>query len=403
MKEFQTGFLSLIRAALTDSAPAVSKDFDYGRAYELAESQQIVPLVYYGALKDPLFMSHNMAVRFLERTCAYVGHDADQTETVNRICAALEAAGIDYMPLKGVLLKNIYPMPEMRVMGDADILIRTADYVKIQKVMFSLFCVPGPESNHEYNWLTSTGLHIELHKRLIPSYNEDYYAYYGDGWRLAHPVEGKPHRFDMRPEDTFIYLFTHFAKHYRDQGVGMKYVVDFYLYRRHNPDLDMAYIARELDNLQLYTFYENIMRLLDVWFEGAPSDELMDYLTDKLFTDGVFGRSELNAISEGLKLSKTAGSAQKKKKWQLLFPTYKQMCARYPILVNWAILLPLFWIIRGFDLLFNHRERYVQQKKRLDLMTDENISQYQRELNYVGLDYNFGEEAPPDPPKKNDR
>ena len=240
-----------------------------------------------------------------------------------------------------------------------------------------------------------TGLHIELHKRLIPSYNEDYYAYYGDGWRLARPVAEGSCRYEMSPEDTFIYLFTHFAKHYRDQGAGMKYVIDFYVYKRQYPRLDMGYIARELENLQLFEFYQNIMRMMDVWFEDAPSDEMTDYLTNKIFSDGVFGNEANSAMSEGLKLSKESGSVRARKKWRLIFPSYTSMCARHPILKKWAILLPLFWIIRGFDILLHHRDRLQEQKVRLEVMSDENIDKYHRELNYVGLDYNFGEDDPP--------
>jgi len=40
------------------------------------------------------------------------------------------------------------------------------------------------ESDHELVWNHDL-MRIELHKRLIPSYNKDYYQYYGDGWQLA--------------------------------------------------------------------------------------------------------------------------------------------------------------------------------------------------------------------------
>lgn len=395
MTEFQKGFLALVKAALTDSPLEYPVKLDYEEVYRIAEAQQIVPLVYYGAIKDPVFMGQKYAQIFLERTCVYVGHSEDQTETVNRVFQAFDKEGISYMPLKGTLLKSMYPSAEMRVMGDSDILIRMDEYERIRKLMLSLMMIPQKESDHEYNWKTMTGLQIELHKRLIPSYNEDYYAYYGDGWRLARPVEGEGCRYEMSPEDTFIYLFTHFAKHYRDQGVGMKYVIDFYVYRRQYPELDMAYIARELDKLQLFEFYQNVARMIDVWFEGASPNELTDYLTNKVFADGVFGKEENGVMSEGVKLSKESDSVRAKKRWQLIFPGYSSMCARHPILKKWAILLPLFWIIRGFDIILFHRDRYRNRMEQLELMSDENIDQYHRDLNYVGLDYNFGENDPP--------
>ena len=58
----------------------------------------------------------------------------------------------------------------------------------------------------------------------------------------------------MTPEDEFIYLFTHFAKHYRDGGIGCRYVVDLWVFLRNNPTMDPEKIKRELDKLQLREF-----------------------------------------------------------------------------------------------------------------------------------------------------
>ncbi len=398
MTEFQRGFLSLIKAALLDEPLSMPSSYDYNAAYTLAEKQQLTPMIYYGAMNDPAFVGSALETAYMARSCVYIGHDADQRDTVQQICDALEAADIDHMPLKGTLLKPMYPSPEMRTMGDMDILIRTEDYGRIEAVMTELGCTFDGESDHEYNWYTATGLLVELHKRLIPSYNEDYYAYYGDGWRLARVAEGYTHRYELSPEDLYIYLFTHYAKHFRDQGAGIKYMTDFYLYRRTYPALDMTYIERELLRLQLLEFHENIQRLLAAWFDGAPEDELTDYLTARVFDDGAFGDAKWSALSEGLRLSKSGTKARTKKKRDLLFPPYKVMCLRYPFLKHWAILLPLMWMVRWFDVLFFHRDRYRNQMKRVEEMSDESVSQYRRELNYVGLDFNFGEDDEPSEP-----
>lgn len=395
MTDFQKDILALLKAALLDIEPSVSPDINFEQVYRFAETQQIVPAVYEGLMRLPRFQEHPVAQSFFQRFCVHVGHDADQRDTAERIFQGLEAEGLAYMPVKGVLLKTLYPSPEMRTMGDADILIRMEEYDRVRKVMESLGCTFQYESDHEYDWTTPTGLQIELHKRLIPSYNRDYYAYYGDGWDFAHLCEGSTCRYEMTAEDAFVYLFSHFAKHYRDQGVGVKYVVDFYLYLRAHPELERAYLEQEMKKLRLTEFFENIEYLIRVWFEDAPATEISDYLTDKLFGDGVYGNSAYGVVSEGLKLSKEGGSVKKRKKRELFFPPYRSMSLRYPILKHWAILLPLFWFIRLFDLALHHRNRYQRAMDRLDHMSDENIIRYQQELNYVGLDYHFGGDDPP--------
>ena len=74
--------------------------------------------------------------------------------------------------------------------------------------MVDLGFVQGSESDHEYVW-KSKSLLLELHKCLIPSYNKDYYAYFGDGWGKAVLCEGSKYRYEMSKEDQFVYLFCH--------------------------------------------------------------------------------------------------------------------------------------------------------------------------------------------------
>ena len=396
MTSFQKGFLALIQGALTETPPALPEGFDFGHAYAVAEQHQVLTLIYYGAMFDPSFMGHPMANKYFERSCSYISHSAHQQETVEIICGLFDEAGVDYMPLKGTILKKLYPSPEMRIMGDADILIRMEDYDRVTTVMRSLDGIPLPESDHEYTWALPSKMAIELHKRLIPSYNEDYYAYYGDGWRLAKPIAPGAHRHVMTNEDQLIYLFTHFAKHYRDKGAGVKYVVDFYVFHRCYPDLDMAYLERELKKLQLWEFFRNVMQLISVWFEGAESSEMTDFLTDKIFDDGVFGKEERSAVSSAVRLSKSTKAVKATRAFRLLFPPYDVMCNRNPILRTWPILLPILWIWRLMTTVFSHRERIRIKKKQIALMSDENIDAYRRELNYVGLDFHFGEDALPE-------
>lgn len=105
------------------------------------------------------------------------------TELV-RVLDAFETHEIHHMPVKGAILKGLYPQAEMRRMGDADILINYEQYEDIRRVMADLGYEELYESDHELVWNHDL-MRIELHKRLIPSYKKDYYQYYGDGWQLA--------------------------------------------------------------------------------------------------------------------------------------------------------------------------------------------------------------------------
>ena len=141
---------------------------------------------------------------------------------------------------------------------------------------------------------------IELHKRLIPSYNKDYYAVFGDGWQLGKICTGT--RYAMTDEDQMVYQLVHFAKHYRDGGIGLRHMVDLHLLRRSKPDMNEEEIAKSLEALQLLDFYKNIFHTLDVWFAGKQADNISELITQTVFGTGLFGTKQNHILSEGVKL-----------------------------------------------------------------------------------------------------
>ena len=67
------------------------------------------------------------------------------------------------------------------------------------------------------------------------------------------------------------------------------------------------------------------------------------------------------------------------------------MKVKYPVLNKVSVLLPIMWVYRIFDTLFNKKERIKYQNDKVRAMTQENIDNYQTALNFVGLDFNFKE------------
>lgn len=393
MDNQQLGMISLVKSALMGVGESLPEGFDFDAAVKTAKKHQILSLFYYGALNCGVASDHPAISSLFMPICQLTARSERQMRDIEALFSAFEKNGIDYMPLKGTLLKTMYPKSEMRTMGDADILIRLEQYEKIKPIMVSLGYTEVLESNHEFVWRNQTTM-IELHKRLIPSYNKDYYAYFGDGWRLGHPVSEGSTRYVMTAEDELIYLFTHFAKHYRDAGIGIKHLTDFWVFHQHHTFLDKAYLAAELKKLQLWDFYQNTMRTLAVWFDGEVSDEITDFMTQSIFNSGVYGTYEAHILSSALKTTKTTGAAKKtrlQKIWSLIFMPYKKMCDRYPILVKIPILLPIMWVIRWFEVLLFRRSHLKKQKNDLKIMSVDRIEGYQQALNFVGLDFNFQE------------
>ncbi|MGI6279786.1 MAG: nucleotidyltransferase family protein [Acutalibacteraceae bacterium] len=388
----QEGILTLIKSAITGEKYRLPKDFSFEEAVCIAKKHQISNILYYGAVNCGLDPNSSSMQQLLPNVYKGVTISTQQTFEIDRVLKAFEENGIDYMPLKGVLLKKMYPKDDMRLMGDADILIKTEQYDKIKPLMLNLGFTEKIESDHEFVWYNRS-LYLELHKRLIPSYNKDYYAYFGDGWRLARRAEGYKCRCEMSDNDNFIYLFTHFAKHYRDAGIGIKHIVDLWVYKR-DKSLDEDYLKKELTALCLYDFYLNVSHTINACFEGQPHDPKTEFLTSVIFNSGVYGTHEAHLISDALKKTKSTGSVGKTKLQkirQIVFLPYREMCKKYPILRKCAVLLPIMWCVRWVSVLLFKRDKIKKRVKDQSLITAQSVSDYQQALIFVGLDFNFKE------------
>lgn len=388
----QYGVLALIRSAITKEPAIISQDFDYEIAYNIGISHQIVIMLYYGIGNSGIILPEAISKKFFQTTVQMIAQSENQMTEINKIFETFEQNEIQYMPLKGTVLRDIYPNADIRTMSDADILIRIEQYTAIRLLMIQLGYNEITESDHEYVWDKQGTLHVELHKRLIPSYNKDYYMYFGDGWRLAQLTDEKSFSYKLSDEDQFVYLFTHFAKHYRDAGIGIKHAVDLWIYLRHYPDLDFQYIEAELTKLQLLPFYKNVRRLLRVWFEDEKSDEITELLSSVIFKSGVYGTHESHIASETVKAVKSTGSVRKaviRKLWNIMFLDFNSMCKKYPILRTVPVLLPMMWPVRLLGILLFKRDRIRVLRKDLKLSNEIQVTDYQSNLHAVGLDFNF--------------
>jgi hypothetical protein len=383
----QQGIIALLKSAVTAQALPLPEGFDIEAVLPLVRKHHMVSLIYDGAVRCGVSLNTPAMQEMFKGYCRAVQVNEAQMAQYHKICKAFDEAQIDYMPLKGCLMKARYPKPELRLMGDADILIRMEQYDKIRPIMLSLGFEEQGESDHELHW-DSAGLHVELHKRLVPSYNEDFHAYFGDGWQLAKVKEGT--RYAMTPEDEMVYLFTHFAKHYRDGGIGCRYVVDLWVYRLAHPNLDEKKIEAVLEKLYLLDFYQNILCLMEFWFCGGKSNAKLEHITEYVFASGSWGGVAERTLGEAIRSSVRWNMGIKLAYLRrALFPSVITLKGKYKVLRKAPWLLPVVWIIRPFYKVLFEPKSLKQQKKNLEVMNDKAVKEHNKALEYVGLGYHF--------------
>ncbi len=392
MEKNDRNLLTIIKAALLELPGELEGELDLEGLLLLSRRHMLVTLVMDGLYR--LTGEQPEDERFLDLAYFLLRRDQNQLLCLEALEACFQAHGIEYMLLKGASVKKIYPRSEWRLMGDLDILIKESQYDKIRALLEELGgLTEEKESDHELIWSSSSGVTVELHKRLIPSYNDDYYAYYADPWQRAKKEQNGS--YTMAPEDEYLYIFTHLTKHYRDGGIGLRHMLDVYYFARKHPELDWVYICEELRKLGLETFHENIVQTNAVWFEGKEGTELTEHITRRVMESGSFGSQEKKNQANAARISAredSAASARRKTFRSMIFLPYTIMKQRYPVLRKVPILLPLFWVVRWVDGIFNKRKSISRQWEQINKMNDQEIDRYNRELELVGLRFDLRRE-----------
>lgn len=387
MNAEQKGIAILLKSAITGEKYDIPEGFSLEEAQALIRKQGLATLVYDGAYHCGVSPREPVMAGLQKMYYQVLLHSERQMQKVGQIFAAFEENGIDYLPFKGCVMKELYPKPELRTMGDADILIRFDQYPRIKPIMVSLGFELETESDCELIW-KCRDLYLELHKCMVQPSHRDYYAYFGDGWGKAAKLDG--HRYGFSPEDMFVYLFMHFAKHYRSGGIGCRHVLDLWVYTGANPGLDRGYILGELEKLRLREFYENTCRMMAHWFGDGPEDDVTAFMTKRIFSGGSWGNSRDYYIFTELTKAKDAGQVKNSRLGyavRLLFPSLKLMRKKYPVLEKWPVLLPVFWVVRGMTVLLHKREKIGENVRIAQMVSDEALSAHQDALRYVGLEF----------------
>lgn len=380
MDAIHHGIIVLIKSAITGEALPLPEGFYMEKAVPVLTQHGLLALGYAGAVNcgidpDTPLMTKLQDLYLME----YYTSDC-QLKRLQQIFDAFEENGIDYMPLKGTVLKGLYHSHEMRTMSDADILIHPEQREKIAPIMERIGFTLQTESNHEWIWKCRE-LKVELHKRLVSSNDKDYYRYFGEGWQFAKYQEG--HRWSMTEDDAFVFEFVHFARHYCSFGVSVRNIVDLWIHMRRSAHLDTDYICAQLEKMQMATFYGYIRKLMDAWFYDGQWDERTEFISDYIFSGGV-----TKAVSDRARSTQKTGDVRSGVRHLFLrriFPKKEVLLWYYPQLKN--VPLPLAWAARWVSLLTTRKNVVQKRFDEMGTVSPEDVTTHLKNMNYVGLHY----------------
>ena len=358
----------LLRSELLgEQPPEKPKDISFDELYQMAKMHGLETMTYDAVSKleyrpEPLLWS-----RWRSSRDANSAKNMVQRSQRDRILQELSRRGIDVLPLKGSLLIEMYPKPDQRQMSDLDILIRREQRGLVRQVMVDLgYQVDRFEITNEDTYSQKPFMHIEMHHQLFTATSplHQLREYYSDPWLRSIPDEGTEHCYHFSWEDYYIYLLSHFYKHFAAGGCGIRNVMDIYVVLdKYGDYLDEDYLEKELDKLGLSKFRETMEQLARQWFSPDCHEKTVDEKIERtLFTSGAYGfrdnsrRGGLQRMEEKYSSEFVARSAYI---LSLMFPSYERLIVKYPQFKGHQRILPLLWLYHiGYKILFD-RERIV--------------------------------------------
>lgn len=362
--------LELLRSALNDTVPDEKPaDISWGAVYALAKKHSVTALAFSAIqkLKDPPEQELFQIWQTQNSMLIVKGENQENERSILSEC--FEKNGISYMPLKGSVIRALFPQPYLREMSDLDILIKKNEMEKACSVVESLGYSYISPNEHHLEFQKRPYMTLELHDDLIPA-SFVYHGYYKNPWFKSKLKIGN-YGYGMTNEDAYLYLLAHSAKHYYYCGTGIRSVIDVYVFNRHfHKALNRKYISDELKKLNLTEFAFQMESLSEHWFsnESSALTEEIAEMESYILSASTFGSKKMylsNVVRAYMKKGHTKNNAKTRTFLHMAFLPCNEMQLMFPVLKKAPVFLPFCWIARWFRIIFTKPKSITDSYKRV--------------------------------------
>lgn len=199
----------------------------------------------------------------------------------------------------------------------------------------------------------------------------------------------------LSTEDRLVFRLASVSYQYVTDELLIRDMLDLFLYHKAwRREINGAYVKKKLQEFRVDGLAEKLLRLSYMWFGAKEDKEYMqssgqpeelhsfDILESRIFSRGEFGKDkemdpqaqalDRMLVKEDEREAKKIRNREFKKKaaekreaagrhFHWIFPDYKYMSELYPNLEKMPLLLPFYWLARGFRMLIRSDKRGGQQ------------------------------------------
>lgn len=313
--------------------------------YRLSKLHDLAHLIGTALSKLGVDCSENVLQEFEKEKMIAIFRHERLTFDYEALCDTLEKNSIPFIPLKGLIIRELYPEPWMRTSCDMDVLVKKEDaYHAIDCLCDQCGCSRDKDfTNHDYVLTSQSGMTIELHYSLIsdgaiPKSNE----ILDSVWSNIDDKSSVGYKKAITGEFFVFYHIVHMAKHFLNGGCGIRPFVDLFLINK-KMEYDHSALQELLKTAELEKFYDAVCSLVKVWFEGEEHSHITNEIEQFVLFGGVYGN-----VQNSAKVQAAKGKKKSKTLWSLIFLPRRNLEIIYPNLKKRPWLLPFYQVKRWF-------------------------------------------------------
>ena len=367
--------ISLLAMALGNAVPTAVR-LNVLESLPAAQAHGVANMLYYALPQLSSEKQPKEAERRLLKELAYAAaaRESLQQRELDAILARFEAEHISVLPLKGCVIKQLYPKPEMRYMSDTDLLFDPAQAASVRAALEELgYTTDRFAQGYTDLYSSPTQMNYELHRSLQnEGFNENSCRFLDGLLSCARPKAGCTYVLELPKEEHYAYLLCHFVKHLLNGGIGVRQVMDIYVCR-HGWAFDEERLAALLRELELTDFASTLERLADHWFSSGAGDAVTDELGAYILGSGTFGTDERRVADRMLKEQKKPNRARYV--LRRVFPPFELMSFYFPRLKKRPFLLPFYWLLRIFRGIFCRKRKLSNEMDTVLRTTNETLKE----------------------------
>lgn len=390
----KTCFLQLLSSSIRKQNVDVSfENIEWDQIYKISSRHNVHVLIY-PIMKKLDYPQRGLPQLLMSRweTQVYISglFQFRQEENINRVLKEFDKRDIKVILYRGLVLKDLYPYPELRIMGDIDIVVKINDLPQCEQILIKLGYNEIDRGSRLVEYSNQEGIRIELHNRIlhIPEIRE--FKYMEDIlWENTEIIDYNGMKeYAFKPTYNLAMLVLHVYKHYISEGVGLRQLCDIVLVIENEmTTINWDFFWEIIRKVEKETFVTYILHIcsnilnLQIDSIKMQSSEINQLHLDILMTDiidgGVFSfeNSENNIENSILKSEKLGISDVASKYSKHNFPVEtKHFC------------MPFLWVKRNVSYLiqnWKHMLKYI--KVRFTLSFSKKRKAY---LNAMGIKKN---------------